>query len=237
MSDRTERSAEWIYRGVWRVLTDCFRVPSDPPSLPAEPSSFCRTFQPSRRYLAYLKLYFWIGLLAIDLAILAGWVLLLAWEPWVGWLAAIPMLVIAVVPDLIAYVAIHLRYDTMWYVMTDRSLRTRRGIWVILEHTITFENVQNVFVRRGPIERLFGLSNVVVETAGSAEGEQDNPFAVGNKAVIAGIQNAEEIRTLILERVSTNHTTGLGDERRSSGWTSRQLALLREIRDEVRELA
>ena len=76
----------------------------------------------------------------------------------------------AVLPDILAYIAIHLRYDTMWYVMTDRSLRCRRGIWVIFEHTITFENVQNVHVRRGPVQYFFGISTVVVETAGAAEG-------------------------------------------------------------------
>jgi uncharacterized membrane protein YdbT with pleckstrin-like domain len=43
-----------------------------------------------------------------------------------------------------AYIAIHLRYDTTWYVHGDRSLRIRRGIWVIHETTLTFENIQNV---------------------------------------------------------------------------------------------
>ena len=181
MTDRVERSAEWVYKGVWLVLSDCFRVPQQPPSMPVEPAGFCRTFHPSRRYLAYLKMYFWIALVVIDLAILGGWIALLVWRPTIAWIVALPALVVAIVPDIVAYVAIHLRYDTMWYVMTDRSLRARRGIWVILEHTITFENVQNVTVRRGPVQQLFGISSLVVETAGSAEGKSENPFAVGNK--------------------------------------------------------
>lgn len=66
-----------------------------------------------------------------------------------------------ILPDVVAYVAIHLRFDTTWYVMTERSLRIRRGIWVLHETTITFENVQNVVVNQGPVQRFFGIANVV----------------------------------------------------------------------------
>ena len=62
MTDAIERSAEWVYQGVWLVLTDCFQVPKSPPSLPVEPSGFYRSFHPSRKYLSYLKFYFWIAL-------------------------------------------------------------------------------------------------------------------------------------------------------------------------------
>lgn len=177
------------------------------------------------------------GQRAIDLAILGGWIALFLWSPKIGWIAALPLFAIAVVPDIVAYVAIHLRYDTMWYVITDRSLRARRGIWVLLEHTITFENVQNVYVRRGPIQQLFGISSVVLETAGAAEGESENPFAVGNKAIMEGIDNPEEIRQLIMERVRASRSAGLGDEPGSAtrSWCSPQhVKLLQEIREEVR---
>lgn len=232
-----ERSAEWVYQGVWRVLSDCFRVPQHPPALPSAHSSFVRSFHPSRKYLSYLKLYFWFGLVVIDVAILVGWLLLWRWNPLAGWILAIPALVIAVVPDIVAYVAMHLRYDTMWYVMTDRSLRARRGIWIIYEHTITFENVQNVYVRRGPIEQLFGIATVVIETAGSAQGEHESPFAVGNQALIEGIDNANEIRQMIMEQVRMARSAGLGDEpseAASGPMSAKHLELLREIRDELR---
>ena len=238
MKAGVERSAEWLYQGIWLVLVECFKVPKRPPSLPAESGGLYRTFHPSRRYLDYLKLYFWIALFVVDLAIFVGWLALWFWSPAIGWALAFPALVIAIAPDIVAYVAIHLRYDTMWYVMTDRSLRSRRGIWVILEHTITFENVQNVHVRRGPVQQIFGIANIVVETAGAAEGESDNPFEVGNKAIIEGIDNPEEIRQLILDRVQATRSAGLGDEPTKGAtkhWSPRDVGLLREIRDELRE--
>lgn len=240
MTAPVERSAEWVYQGVWHMLVKCFKVPRHPPSLPVEPGDFCRTFHPSRRYLSYLKMYFWVVLVVIDLAILGSWVALLVWRPWIAWIVALPALMVAIVPDIVAYVMIHLRYDNMWYVITNRSLRARRGVWVILEHTITFENVQNVYVRRGPIQHLFGISTIVLETAGATEGESENPFAVGNKAVLEGIDNPEEIRELIMEQVKTTRLAGLGDEKnnRTRGdWRSHHTELLRKIRDQIRELA
>lgn len=239
MTDPISRSAEWVYKGVWAILSDCFVLPKLAPTLPSEPGDFYRTFHPSRRYLSYLKMYFWVATMAIDLAILAGWVAILLANPMVAWLLAVPALAIAILPDIVAYVAIHLKYDTMWYVMTDRSLRLRRGIWVILEHTITFENVQNVYVIRGPIQQLFQIATIVVETAGATTGGGENVHAVGNKAIMQGIANPKEIRDLIMERVRETRSAGLGDEQRSvskSLWAAPHVKLLREIHDEVLEL-
>lgn len=233
-----ERAAEWMYRGLWKVLSDWFRVPEHPPTLPVRPGDFLLSFHPSRRYLSYLKLYFWIVLALIDTAILAGWIVVLVVNPVVGAILAIPALVVAVVPDIIAYVAIHLRYDTMWYVMSDRSLRCRRGIWLIFEHTITFENVQNVHVKRGPVQSFFGIWDIVVETAGAAEGEGQNKFAVGNKAIMEGIDNPEKIRELIMERVRASKGAGLGEESHEpcGGWTAEQVGVLKEIRSIAKQL-
>ena len=98
------------------------------------------------------------------------------------------------------------------------------------------ENVQNVLVVRGPIQNLFGFSSIVVETAGAAKGEHENVHAVGNKAVMQGIDNPEEIRALIMEQVRESRSAGLGDDKTSdsaAGWTVSHRELLREIRDEI----
>ena len=81
--------------------------------------------------------------------------------PWLGALLALPAAAVAILPDIVAYVAIHLRYDTTWYVIGRRSLRIRRGIWIINETTITFENVQNIHITQGPLQRYFGIADLV----------------------------------------------------------------------------
>lgn len=247
MRDFSERSAEWIYHGVWRVLTDCFRVPQGPPTLPDQVTGKHRVFHPSRRYLAYLKAWFWFVLVLIDGALLIPWVMICLIYPPMGAVLAVPVLVAAVVPDIIAYVAIHLRFDTIWYGISARGVYVRRGIWQISEHSITIENIQNVSVRQGPIEQLFRISTVVIETAGSAAGEHDNVFSFGNQTIMVGIEEATEIRELLMRRVRASRFAGLGDdwetapEQGSSsqaglGLSGAELELLAQIGDEVRRL-
>jgi len=238
MSRRLEETTAWIYRGIWGVLTRWFRVPSEPPSLPSAFGDAPRSFRPANGFLRYLKFIFWFYCIVIDAAILIGWLGLFAARPRIAlWLSPI-FFAVAVLPDIVAYIAIHLRYDSTWYVFTDRSLRVRRGIWVIHETTITFENVQNVLVNSGPLERWFGIANVVVDTAGGGKSEQtshgghrESNFHQG---LIEGIDNAQEIRTLILNRVRHSRSAGLGDELATpSGWTAEHIAALREIRDSL----
>lgn len=247
---RTQQAAAWIYSGVWRGLVDWLDVPDEPPALPVRRGEQQRSFRPAEGFLRYLKLWFWIVCLLIDIALLIAWVAILVAEWWVGLVLAPVFLVIGIVPDVLAYIALHLRYDTTWYVMTDRSLRIRRGVWLIHETTITFENVQNVKVTQGPVQRAFGIASVLVETAGSgASSSQKNQqgASVANKGLVEGVGNAEEIRDLILARLRLSTTAGLGDEderARARGWrrgradggamwTPEHLAVLREIRQEI----
>src|SRR5262245_29560778 len=237
MSRRVEEATAWVYRGIWGVLTRWFRVPSEPPSLPGGSNEESRSFRPADGFLRYLKLRFWFVLVIVDLAIFAAWLALFALRPKPAlWLAPLAI-AIAVVPDVIAYIAIHLRYDTTWYVFTSRSLRIRRGIWIIHETTITFENIQNVAVISGPLERFFGIANVTVDTAGGGQPHKEksgHQAANYHRGLIEGIDNADEIRNQILMRVRRSRMAGLGDEAGpAAGWSHAHIALLREIRDSI----
>ncbi len=138
---------------------------------------------------------------------------------------------------LVSILAIHLKFDTMWYVFSDRSMRLRRGIWVIRESTITFENIQNVKVMQGPLQRWYGIADVVVETAGGggSHSEQGGGFGM-HSGVIEGVADATAIRDSIMSRVRMTNTAGLGDESLEEhaspgGWSASHIAMLREIRD------
>lgn len=239
MSDHVERASRWIYRGIWGVLVRWFKVPDRPPELPLPPGETLEAFRPAEGYLRYLKLFFWIGLTIIDGLILIGWIAVSVASPAWGIGLTIPALALAVLPDIVVYIAIHLQYDSTWYVMTSRSLRIRRGIWTIHETTITFENVQNVEVNQGPVQRLFGIADVRVDTAGgggrSAGAEAQTTQS--HRGMIEGVSNAHEIRDLILARLRRSKSAGLGDEHPTSlvpsrsQWSAEHVAALREIRD------
>lgn len=239
MTSSVERSAEWLYRGVWRMLVDCFRVPDRPPTLPVDTDDFCRSFQPSRNFLAYQKFQFWVVAVVFDL--IAGGVLAVLYleDERVSIVLACFVIPVLLIGHVVLYIAVYLRYDTMWYVITHRSLRARCGIWVIYEHTITFENVQNVYLRRGPLQTLFGISELVVETAGSSQSEHDSPFASGNSLRMQGLTNPTELRELIMQRVRDSRSAGLGDETRGDAtprFSAEHLNRLREIRDAIKRL-
>ena len=243
MTRNVERAAAWMYRGIWGVLTRWFRVPGHPPTLPTMPGEHLQAFKPSDGFLRYLKLQFWVACLVIDGLIFIGWLSLTAARPWIGiWLTPVA-LALAIVPDIVAYLAIHLRFDTTWDVLSQRSLRIRSGIWTINEATITFENIQNVTVESGPIERYFGIGNVIVDTAGGGSGGGEGGHGKGSdnlhRGRIAGISNADEIRHLILSRLSLSRAAGLGDETEEAapGWNPEHVTTLREIRDALRGTA
>lgn len=242
MTDRTGQAAAWIYRGVWGVVADWFRVPADAPTLPVAPGGFVESFKPAPGFLRYLKFWFWIGLLPSDVAVFVGWGAVTFVVPWLG-IALLPAaLMLALAPDVVVYVALHLRYDTTWYVVTDRSLRIRRGIWVIEETTITFENVQNVSIGQGPLQRAFGIATLVVDTAGGGEPAKGHAGGSGHRGTLEGIADAERLRRLILERMIASRSAGLGEDAparggRATAWDAAHLAVLREIRDEVAGLA
>lgn len=244
VSEHVDRASRWIYGGVWAILVRWFRVPDAPPSLPVAPGETSQSFRPAEGFLKYLKFKFWVGLTLLDGAILAGWLVIAGVSPLAGAITALPALAIAVLPDIVVYLAVHLRYDTTWYVMTSRSLRIRRGIWIIHETTITFENVQNVEVHQGPLERYFGIADVLVTTAGGGsehKGEgRANASMTAHHGLIEGISHAAEVRDLILLRLRHSRTAGLGDEGEqrvaATAWTPEHLAVLREIRDLARPL-
>ena len=236
MPDAGERVGRWMYRGIWRGLVDWFAVPADPPSLPAHDSDRVEVFRPDPGYLAYLKFWFWLSLWPMDLVITAVMVAVFMVSPLLGFVLLLPAVALAVLPDVVAYVALHLRYDSTWYLLSDRALRIRRGIWVITEVTVTFENVQNLRVQAGPVQRWFGIADVVVETAGggAAEGGQ-----TGHVAVVQGIADAPEVRRRIMQEVARSGTAGLGDEEHpdAPARSADLVEVLTEIRAETRRLA
>jgi len=237
-------TARQVYRGVWAVLAGLFKVPDKPPELLAIGGEEIRSFRPSPRFLEYLKFQFWLLLTLVDGALAILWLVLLIGKPLVAILLAPVFLVVMVLPDILAYVALHLRYDTTWYVMSGRSLRIRRGIWIIRETTITFENVQDVELKQGPLQRYFGISNLVVQTAGGGSAQPQQGQTNPHVGLVEGVADAPAIRDVILARVRRSRLAGLGDESpgeeragaRGARWTPEHLEALRGVRDEIKAL-
>ena len=138
--------------------------------------------------------------------------LLPAWAFPLVWGLKILGLVIYLIQLPLTYAVRRLDYEMRWYMVTDRSLRIRHGIWKVSEATMSFANLQQVEVAQGPVQRLLGLADVKVQSAGGGGG--DKPHEHGEDmhlGLFHSVTNAPEIRDLILERLRRFRETGLGD--------------------------
>lgn len=122
-------------------------------------------------------------------------------------------IVIYLVQIPITYALARLDYELRWYMVTDRSLRIRSGLATVQESTMSFANIQQVVVTQGPIQRVLGLADVRVQSAGGGgrspkEESQSDSLHTG---VFQGVDNAAQIRDLILERLRLFRAAGLGD--------------------------
>lgn len=113
----------------------------------------------------------------------------------------------------LTFTALRLDYELRWYMVTDRSLRIRSGIWKLKETTMSFANLQQVVVTQGPLQRLLSISDVRVQSAGGGGASKehtrhDDSLHVG---IFHGVDNAREIRDLIQGRLRQFRESGLGD--------------------------
>ncbi|HVU15657.1 MAG TPA: PH domain-containing protein [Candidatus Didemnitutus sp.] len=176
--------------------------------------------------------------------------LLPAWAFPLLWAIKIAGVLFYLVQLPITYLIVRLDYELRWYMVTDRSLRFRQGVWRISEVTMSFANLQQVVVSQGPVQRLLGLGDVRVQSAGG--GGFSSPHVQGRAGedlhlgLFHGVTNAEEIRDLILDRLKKFRESGLGDpdERKAGAITapvtessaSEMVSAARELRDEARKL-
>lgn len=215
------------------LMLQLLAVPPEP-SLPAGSAATTRVFRASRRYL-HLKLLRWgagqaatlIGLifaLAIfDLAAVGAElavrqlpfraltpiaVTVFEWIEAFGLIAFVVQLPFTLIPII-------LDWELRWYIVTDRSLRIREGVFKVSELTMTFANVQEVSIQQGPLDRLFGVADVRVRSAGGGAGgsshDREQEEKSGHIGYFRGVDGAPAIRDLILERLRKQRDAGIGD--------------------------
>ncbi len=111
------------------------------------------------------------------------------------------------------YAVRRLDFEMRWYMVTDRSLRIRTGVASVQEITMSFANLQQVEVTQGPLQRLLGLADLKVQSAGGgnvAPGKHGHEDSL-HIGYFHGVENAREIRDLIQDRLRRFRDSGLGD--------------------------
>jgi uncharacterized membrane protein YdbT with pleckstrin-like domain len=200
------------------ILLRLLRVPPEPAPPPGDAATL-KTFRAAPRYFHY-RVARWVlqqaGALAGALFGFLGVRSVFGHTgfaaDWFMWAEAV--FIAGYVLQLpVSFVIMRLDFELRWYMLTDRSLRVREGIISVKEKTMTFANVQNLEVRQNPLQRLFGISSLAVRAAGGGpKGSSVSSDSSGShEARFEGVDNAEEIRAVIRERVRRHRDAGLGD--------------------------
>ena len=222
-----ERRVERVYSGLFALVVGLLKVPEGDLLPPPGTGRVLAETRPSPSYLRYMMVYFWI------VTALGAVVALL---PTIALLVTIPLLGILVLPlaaalvllwAFIRYAALRMRYDTTTYLITDRAVRLRHGIWQVAETTLTYANVQNLKVEQGPLERWFGVTSVILETAGGG-GHGQAGFGGFHRGVLAGLADPKAVHDIVQERLRIERGAGLGDKDDHRRDVAR-LALLGEV--------
>lgn len=203
------------------------RVPPAP-SPPAGASGSLRLFRAAPRYFRYRQAVWALKQLGALAALVGGVLVLTGVVPVLELVQHGPLLVpvlkvaeaaawaLFLLQLPVSYAVLQLDYRMRWYMVTDRSLRVREGIWTLREKTMTFANIQSLTVEQGPVQRLLGLADLKVQSAGggggmAAQQAQGGHRESAHEARFRGVGNAAEIRELIRERVRQFRDAGLGD--------------------------
>lgn len=227
--------AEWVKDVVLRLA----RVPAEP-NAPEGAEESVRVFNAGRNYFTWRMILWGLGNAATALALLAAFAFSfiptlppLVRAIWLAVEAGAVGMFVASIP--ITYFLQRLNYEMRWYIVTDRSLRIRSGVVWLQEITMTFANIQGIRVNANPIERLLGLANVEVQSAGGGDSTAHGEPSSGHTGKFAGVDNAEAIRDFLVERLRVYHDSGLG-EKTVEARESLALSAAREVLQETRAL-
>ena len=198
--------------GLKRLLLRVFQVEEHPEPPPGSPESL-RVFRASPRFFRYSLLKWSLGQGGALLGLIASTIgfEFVEFGPWSRFTAAAgPLLIVLFLVQVPAsFVVLRLGYEMRWYMVNDRALRIRYGIYSVREQTMTVVNIQNMAVKRGPLQRLFGIADLEIRTASGA-GSDDDDEAL-SRGLLQGLDNAEQVRDLLLASLRRSRDAGLGD--------------------------
>jgi membrane protein YdbS with pleckstrin-like domain len=200
-------------------LLQLLRVPAQPAAPPGD-ARMLLTFRAAPSYFHY-KVMAWLlkqlsaaAGLVVSYLIFRSNMILRGGLPNFGWIEQIALLLfLAQLP--VSYAVLRLDFEMRWYMLSDRSLRIRDGVLAVRERTMTFANIQNIAIRQNPLQRIFGIATVVVRAAGGGGapqgGRKPGQDGGSHEATFEGVDNAEQIRAAIRERIRLHRDAGLGD--------------------------
>lgn len=227
----------WLSNKILQLM----KVPAEPQP-PDGSAGSARVFRSGRNYYRW-RVALWFSTNLGVLILLGGVLLALArpikvGQPWSRYIAEALMALLVtafLVSAFFTFLQQRMNYELRWYVVTDRCLRVRGGILNVHEITTTFANIQEVRLSSGPLQKLLGLADVEVHSAGGGSAKGSSGSHV---ARFEGVDNSPEIRDFILVRLRQYRDSGLGekDHSRPAAFSEGSQAAAQVVLTEARAL-
>ena len=235
-----------------QICEQVLRIPPEPEPPPGDETK-TQIFRASPNYFKYL-LAMWVVKTVAPLLFLSvfmiGPVIALLFDKSKGAAAGLTVVLVlegvvvsfVLVARVFALALVRLDFEKRWYVVTDRSLRVRAGIVLVREATVTFANIQNISISQGPIQRMLGIADLRVDTAGGGGVTHQKQGTYNLHTVFfRGVDNANAIKELMQQRLRLLKDSGLGDHEELTtqptvAVSQSLLAALRQVKAEAASL-
>jgi len=240
-----------MYNSFRKFCERLLRIPHDPAPPPGDHVS-TRIFLAAPNYYKYLLCLLGIraaaGFLIVIVAIVIPFSVMAftftkQGKAWAALLWLIPVVIMAlnILSSVFLLAVLRLNFEKRWYVVTDRSLRIREGVTTVREMTVNFANIQNISISQGPLQRMLQIADLRVDTAGGGSHQGKERSENLHTAWFRGIDNANEVRELIQQRLRRLKDSGLGDLEENAPsakfeFSEAMLAAMREVRTEAAAL-
>jgi membrane protein YdbS with pleckstrin-like domain len=151
-------------------------------------------FKPALQYRPYLAIYT-IIVIAIIWVFCAGWVFLIDGTDGIpAYASAVAVaILIAIVVFILFWTVLY--YKSVVYHLNTTEMTWKRGVWFRKTGIVPYNRITNVDIVQGPVMRLFGISNLKIQTAGYSGSNSSSEIS------IEGIVEPEPLRTLIMDFV------------------------------------
>lgn len=212
-----------MYNSFRQLCERLLRVPADPEPPPGDEAS-TRRFRAAPNFYKYLLfvallrilVFLFVVVFAVALPVtFAEFQFVKEGNKWASilWIVPVAAILLHLLISAFALAVVRLTFEKRWYLVTDRSLRVREGVISIREMTVNFANIQNISVSQGPLQRILGISDLRVDTAGGGGGSSHGKEVSQNlhTAWFRGIENANDVRGIIQDRLRHLKDSGLGD--------------------------
>jgi hypothetical protein len=154
-------------------------------------------FKPDAKYTSYLAL-------ASVMAVILIWACCVGWVYFVALGDPIFVLIgqisLGVLAGIVIFVLIwsRLYYASVVYHLNDTEMTWKRGVWFRKTGIVPYNRITNVDIVQGPVMRIFGISNLKIETAGGNSGKNSAEIQ------LEGIADPEPLRAMIMDFVRGN---------------------------------